>query len=288
MAKYAIIWTTTKGYMPGTNGILNALEHYNFKCDKYVMHLAERQEEQGELDDYKKQWSDIKFIDAPRDITKLKKSNYWYCIYSDIHYAFNYMDYDCILFWSADCLPLCNFEYYFDIATKLDKIVLGWNEHSINFLENLSTKQPYPHTWNVPYTDIPCFVPKSKFKFLENLLKYQAREDCVLNRMDAMNYAVRDMNHEPIAVAGQLWVNNVPYIANIEIHNHPNGEKHVYTAGAKIHSAHRRYWDNNYIKNYIRGHNEISHNNAKKFNKLWNYFNTECRVKWTEGLTTYE
>ena len=37
MAKYAIVWTTDRGYMPGTNGILNALEHYKFDIDVYVM-----------------------------------------------------------------------------------------------------------------------------------------------------------------------------------------------------------------------------------------------------------
>lgn len=285
MDKYAVVWTTNKGYMPGTNAILNALEYYGMdNIDKYVVYIWDIQElEQN----YLQQWPNVNFVSMDTKYWHEKKNVYWWCIYSDILYSLDklFNKYEVILFWSADICMLNDISVFFEIAEKTKKIILGTNEHGTHRLNKLSVSWPYVHTWSIPYADIPWFVPKEKKYFLETMIEYQKKDDCKLNRMDAINYAVRDLDEDIITTPGELWIQNVPYRIPL---CESNNEYYFKGSSTRLNSFHRKYWIVNYIKNYIRDGNDIAKNNVKLFNKAWNFFNKDCRVKWNEGVETWD
>ncbi len=295
MNKYAMIWTTTLGYMPGTNASLNALEYYGFKdVDVYILYLGDLKKELGE--EYLSQWPDINFLEIDKSIYPIPHSirgdYFWYCTYADIHFAIEqFSKYDAILLWNSDSCIVNNFMVYFDITSKLDKIIVATNEQGVVHLNNLSKSFPYINTGEVPYTDIPWFIPKSKVDYLKLVLEYGSREDFQLPRMTSINYAIRDQNliNDVFTVPGNLWIYNIPYILPVvPIYE----KKQLYSYNERMNSFHRRYWNLTVCRQYLPGSNEltmsISKQNKMIFNRIWNFFNRECRVKWTEGIEVWD
>jgi len=274
MAKYAIIWTTTNSYMPGTNANLNALEFYGFDVDAYVLY--------DEIsDDYKAHFPKVNF--SQMTVWSEHRDSYWYCVFSDLKYAVDNLfdNYDVVLFWGGDVCIVDNFMEYFEVAHKLNRIVAGTNEHHGEGPINLPEKQPYTHTWMVPWADIPFFVPSTKRKVIENTLSYQYIKGATVDRMDGLNYAIRDEKENVFGVLGHMWVMNCPYWGKIE-----RSGNNLLLFGSKMKSFHRKYWSKEYAKNYADG-NEISKNNATMFNYMYRFLNNQ-RVKWTEGIDAWQ
>jgi len=275
MADYAIIWTTTKSYMPGTNASLNALEFYGFDVDKYIMTF----DDIGS--DYKNNFPDVNFIDI--EFWNGKKSNFWYLVFSDLKYAIDNLfdNYKVVLFWGGDVCIVDNFMDYFEIADKTDRLVLGINEHHGEGPITLPTNQPYKHTWSVPYADVPFFVPVSKRRVVQNILDYQFIENSELSRMDGLNYSIRDEKENVFSVPGHLWVMNSPHWGKVR-----RSGNNLLLFGSKMKSFHRKYWIKNYAEKYARG-NEISKHNVTVFNHMYRFLNNQ-RVKWAEGIDAWQ
>jgi len=286
MKKYAIVWTTTRGYMPGTNAILNALEFYNFQnVDVYVM--ADKDNMPDE--EYRKQWSGINFIDLGEAVkAHPNKDWYWYLVFGDLQFALDELfdKYEVVLFWGADICIVNNFESYFELAEKTGQIILGTNEHAgdgLTLLDKLPKERPYKHTWDVPFADIPFFIPKNKRHLLSLMFEHQKDEGNEVDRMDGLNYAVRDLKEDIIKAHSPFWICNIPNWTKVE----RRGD-FLYFAGNQMYSFHRKYWIKSYCENYMPGENEIKEHNIKMFNFMWRFFNNDCRVKWTEGIDVYE
>ena len=274
---YAIIWTTTHSYMPGTNAILNAIEHYGFDVDVYVLIWDALDEA------YIENWPGVNFIPIDIKWWDEKKKNKWYLRFADLIYASkNLKNYDVVLVWGADVCPVNNFMDYFEISHKLNKVIVGTNEHARHLkdpYQRLSINWPYKHHWTVAYADIPFFVPKDHFNVIDTMLDYQKREDCELSHMDGMNHAFRDCDTDLFVVPGELWVHNVPQRIKLQ---RQNDVIHFEKSNTRLNSFHRRYWAENLCKKYLPI-NEISRDNKLLFNQMWAWFNTEHRVKWNEG-----
>jgi len=276
------------GYMPGTNGILNALEYYGFDVDTFVL-LWEPLEE-----DYKNQWPQTKFIDIDMSWWLEHKPNKWFLRFADLIYAVeNLTNYDVILIWGADVCPVNNFMEYFEIAHKMKSVIVGTNEHC-RYLDppfsSLSEEWPYKHHWTVPYADVPFFVPRQRFDLMEKVLEYQRTERCELSHMDGLNYAIRDLGIKPIVVPGELWVHNVPERIPLKRGNNkkkPNGVIHFDKSNTRLNSFHRRYWAIDLCKKY-HPVNEISRANKMLFNQMWAWFNTDHRVQWMQGWQLWD
>jgi hypothetical protein len=272
---FAIIWTTTKSYMPGTNAILNALEHYGFDVDVYVLTWDQLE------DEYILKWPNVNFIPINTKWWPDKKANKWHLRFSDIIYTVNNLEYDVVLIWGADVCPVNNFMDYFEIAMRTDRVIVGTNEQCQYLPEykRLSEKWPYVHRWDIPYADVPFFVPKSHLKVLVKMLEYQAKPDCELSHMDGMNYALRDLNTKVFSVPGETWIMNAPQRIKLQRF----GDAIVFDRShTRLNSFHRRYWAKNLCDKYLPV-NETSRNNKMIFNKMWAWFNTDHRVKWSEG-----
>jgi hypothetical protein len=283
--QYAMIWTTDKGYMPGTNGILNALEFYGFDIDTYVLTWGDFLSEE-----YKASWPRTKFIQIDPKWWPVPKAVKWYLRLIDVWYTINNLSsYDAILIWGADECPLNNFTDHFEIASLTNKIIVGSNEH-FGSLEPLYSKMtrdwPYAHTWSVPYADIPFFISPKNFDVLEMILTYHSRDENKLSYMDALNYALRDLNKEPFVAPGELWVHNVPF--RIPLTSNGRGTVLVKGSSTRMQGFHRKYWNPVLCHKYLPGikgtQSEVtSRSNKMIFNRTWAWFNTEHRVKWEEG-----
>jgi len=284
MKDFAVIWTTDAGYFPGTNASLNALEFYGNDVDVYILTWTDFL-----TDEYKGQWDNVHF--NPMDTTKQRKVNSWYFRFVDIIYALDelFSKYKAVLFWGADVCLTSNIMDYFDICASTSKVILGTNEHGSHDLEKLSKAWPYNHTWDVPYADVPFFVPSGNTDCLKQLVEYQGKGHNKLSRMDGLNYAIRDCNTKVISVPGELWVQNVPYKFLL---TERNKKIFLHESSTQLCSFHRKYWLSNICRTYLPGSDDrtkyVSKSNKMLFNRMYNFFNRECRVKWTDWLEVWD
>ena len=284
---YAMLWTSDIGYMPGTNGILNALEFYKFPpIDKYVLFFEDKK---NLPEGYTDQFPDVNFLNLDPTFANdwpVTKSAYLFLVFADIAFALkNLRDYKAVLFWGADVCPLSNFSIWFDIAAKVNTMVLGSNEQGTPNYNAMSKEWPYGHTWDVPFGDIPFFVPTSMFYVLEKLMEFMATPGVRFDRMDGLNYATRDTNAQVLAVPGVHWIFNGP-ASNRLVFDPIN--KWVYNCRHRMSSFHRKYWIVSYLKNYVNNLNDNAKRNVKVFNTLWHFFNQSCRVKWDKGVELWD
>lgn len=271
--------------MPGTNASLNGLETYGFNADTFVLTSGDFLAEE-----YKESWPNVQFINFNAFMRHGKDAGYYFR-FADLQFGLELFDrYDVILFWGGDLCVLDNFMEYFEIAGSLDALVLGTNEHGSNTLASLGKEWPYAHTWSVPYADVPFFVPGSQMKVLKTMLEWSDRPNNKLSRMDMLNYVVRDLKCRVHAVPGELWIQNVPYRYSLK--HDGNGVVYIKDSSTRLKSCHRKYWNCSVCRNYLPGGTppwtEISRSNKRLFNRLYTFFNRECRVSWTEGLEVWD
>lgn len=278
--KYAMVWTTDESYMPGTNATLNALEYYKNEVDVYVLTWGNFLTEE-----YKSQFPNVNFIQIDEKAMG-ERDTYWVLTHYDLWYASNNLfdKYDVVLFWGADVCLTSNIMDYFKISETLDKMILGSNEQGVTTYRSMSKEKPYGHTWDVPYADVPFFVPKSCKDVLDMIVELDSEPESQLCRMDSLNYAIRDLEKQVFTVSGFRWVMNVP---NKHIVDYNEEDNTIFAEKIQMPSFHRKYWSVSYLKNYIRGMNEIAQHNALVFNKLYNFFNNQ-RVKWDKGVEKWD
>jgi len=181
---------------------------------------------------------------------------------------------------------------YFDICASTSNVILGTNEHGShnrNFTR-LSPDWPYRHTWDVPYADVPWFVPSNNLDHLNTLMSYQDRNGHALSKMDGLNYAVRDTKTKIIEVPGEQWIQNVPYKIRLS-EDRKTHTIYFCESSTTLNSFHRKYWNASICRSYLPGNDpvskHISKSNKMLFNRMYNFFNRDCRVKWTENLEVW-
>jgi len=278
--EYCVVLSTSKGYMPGTNAFLNAAKYYGMDVDFYVLMFDDFLPE-----NYKAQWENENVFFKIMDKTKDRKATWW-CRFYDLIYAVKnlFSQYKVILFWGADVCLVNNIQDYFLISDRLNKVIVGTNEHGTQFLNKLSLEWPYKHHWHVPYTDVPLFIPQGRVNLIKKILEYQSRGDCTLSKMDGLNYAIKELKINPFIVPGELWVQNVPYRTELQKFN---DKLFIKGSSTRLNSFHRKYWMNNLCRKYL-AMNEMSRQNKLIFNQFYNFFNRECYVKWEGGLEIWD
>lgn len=283
MARYALVFSTTAGYMPGTNGILNALEHYGMapNVDVYVI-LVNFDLPQ----EYKDQWPDVSFEALDPSFWPEQKNAGWYCRFAPPDRALELLnDYEAVQISGADVCPLNDYTAYFDLAVKTRNPVLSTNEQGCADYSRMTPEGewPYVHTWMVPYADIPAIFTPSQQKVLALNLQFQEKKDSRLSWMDGLNYALRDWKQEVNVVPGNLWVFNLSSQGKVI----RNGDEISFN-GERMNSFHRKHWIAAYARKYLAPANENCQHNHLIFNQMWNFFNRECRVVWTEGVDDWD
>lgn len=268
--------------MPGTNGKLNAFEHYGMNdIDVYVIQVN------FELPkEYTDQWPNVNFELLDPSFWPESKNAGWYCRFAPPARAIQLLDqYEAVQIDGADVCPLNDYTGYFNAVAKTKNPVLGSNEQGCADWSRMTPKgqHPYVHTWMVPYADIPCIVSPSQKELLQLNLDYQKREDCRLSWMDGLNYALRDLDTKVTKVPGQLWVLNLSSSGKVR----REGDK-IYFNEERMNSFHRKYWLAGVCKKYLAPANENCQHNHYVFNQMWNFFNRDCRVVWTEGVDIWD
>ena len=171
------------------------------------------------------------------------------------------------------------------MAAKTHNPVLATNEQGCADYSRMTPKdeQPYVHTWMVPYADIPAIFTPSHRGLLTTNFDYQKRDDCRLSWMDGLNYALRDWDQKVNVVPGNLWVFNLSSQGKVV-----RNEDQLYFNEQRMNSFHRKHWIAAYARKYLAPANENCQHNHLIFNQMWNFFNRECRVKWTEGVDEWD
>ena len=282
---YAVVWNTDKGYFPGTNASLNAWEFYGNEADIFILTWTDFLTRE-----YKDEWPHVSFSLLDRQLYP-KRSAAWYLRFMDFDFALRglFDSYKAILFWSADQCFVNNVMDFFEIAHKTGRPILGTNEHGSYHRDfRHLTEKPYKHTWNVPYTDQPVFIPSSDVRLIQELMKLQVAP-CEVSRMDGLNYTARSTKTRVIEVPGELWIQNVPH--RIPLREHERWI-FVHDSSTQLYAFHRRYWNQHICHSYLPGNDErtqlVGKQNKLLFNRMYNFFNRDCRVKWTEGLEVWD
>ena len=288
--KYAMVWTSDQGYMPGTNANFNAMDFYGFgKVDVFLLVVFKiidlHEQYRIQLNET---YPHITLLDLPNATREIKHEAYWQCVFSDFHFALKeLMNYDVVLFWEGDSCIVNNFYDYFEICEKTERIILGSNEQGNQTYAAMSREWPYGHTWDVPYANIPLFVPRSRMDVIQMTLDFQFNDNTGnVDRMDGLNYAIRDLDSKVLVVPGSHWVMNIPSWGTVV-----KGDRNLYLFNQAMNSFHRKYWSVNYLKNYISGFMQnggISIKNVKLFNNKYNFFNRNWKLKWEDHLEIWD
>ncbi len=282
MARYAIVFSTTAGYMPGTNGLLNALEHYGMgSIDPYVIMVNFDLPQ-----NYKDQWPNVTFEALEPSFWPQSMNAGWYCRFAPPNRAIELLnEYDAVQITGADVCPLNDYTHWFDVAVKTHNPVLSTNEQGCADYSRMTPKgkHPYVHTWMVPYADIPAIFTPSHRGLLATNFEYQERDDCRLSWMDGLNYALRDWDQKVNVVPGNLWVFNLSSQGKVV----RDGDQ-IFFNEQRMNSFHRKYWIAGVCKRYLAPDNPNCMHNHLIFNQMWNFFNRDCRVVWTEGVDEWD
>lgn len=282
MGNYAIIWTTNRKYMPGTNGILNALEVYGMDIDVYVMTMG-----CDLTEEYMNEWPRATFKDI-ETFWPVHKPPKWYLLFADVWETMHDLldKYDVVLIWGADACVVNDITWAFEVAEKMDCVIVGTNEFGAhpNDFSRLDTEWPYRKGWMVPYADLPFFITPSHKNVLTTMLDYHSRPDNVLSHMNALNYSLRDNGTKMLSVPGEMWVFNRPEVVKLR-----RNEQYLHygNSASQLQTFHRKYWMASLCRKY-HVDTPIARFNKKVFNDMWNFFNRECRVEWTEGLEVWD
>lgn len=283
MAGYAIVFSTTRGYMPGTNGFLNALEHYGMADDVDVYVIMVNFDLAQE---YKDLWPDVNFEPLDPSFWHESKNAGWYCRLAPPARGIQLLDqYDVVMLAGADWCPVSNFTDRFKLVLDTQECLLSTNEQGCASFDRMTPKgeHPYGHTWMIPWADIPAIMSKNQKQVLELVLDFHRREDCRLSWMDALNYAIRDFDQKPNVEPGPLWVFNLSSQGKVV----RDGDK-LYYNEERMNGFHRKYWNISMCKKYLAPNSPICQHNHYIFNQMWNFFNRDCRVEWLEGLELWD
>jgi len=270
-------------YAPGVNAILNALEHYNFNAD---MHLYEW----GEFlpPEYKMNWPKVSFHSLDSSWWPEMKPAAWYCKHGMAWHAQELLDdYPVVLIWGADVCPVNNFDEWFEVAEKTEKLIVGMLEYGnqLHDMSGLSLDWPYRAGWSVPWADIPFFVTQKSKNVLSEMFAIQAREGNVLSHMNGMNYAIRDSGVDFLAVPGEWW--NFANPTRIKLVRRYGDTIYHMGSTLRLQAFHRAYWDISLCRRYMEN-SEPCRSNKLLLHQMWAWFNTEHRVKWGEGWSVWD
>lgn len=292
--RYAYLLATDRKYMPGVNATLNALEFYGFSIDVYVLTIRNWLEEE-----YKQQWPDnvnfitmdLSFADQIKG-TRGKLADKWFLRFGTLDFAIQVLlkYYPLVVIEDADVVPLDNFMEWFEIIESSGELAVSTIEFGINELDFSGLKKdwPYPGGWKVPYANCPLFIGPSHVDVLKKDIEYQGWKDCQLSVMNGLNYAMRDCNIAPMALPGQVW-----NCANPSEFQLIWKDQHLYLgrSSTRIKLLHRAYWNATLCHNYLARHKpeqpQPLGRNKQIFNRIHNFFNKDCRVKWEEGVEVW-
>lgn len=291
MARYAIAVATNKGYMPGVNALLNAREVYGIDADVYVYQYPPDFLDSG----YKKQFGrDTFFYNVnldwhPARINGPDPRKHWYfhCTVGMFNTIRDELlgRYRVVLYIGSDVLVMNDLTGWFQVADKLDRLVTGVVRTGPATFRRLSKEWPYHPTWEVPYNDVPVFIPNTYDDVLKTMVEYFEKPDCKLRAMDSLNYAIRDTYTEPFCHPDQVMfmklLNSQKFEYLLE------DKKPFMCCGPwRFGLAHHRPWNKARMhharKEFSR--TQIGWVNSTVVNRIYHELNVNYRVKWTEEI----
>jgi hypothetical protein len=292
--RFAFI-VSDSGFIPGVNGMLNALDYYGTEVDFHLLYWGE------ETEAFAKSREDQ--IHKAVDLTKLvgtehypahekgMKEKAWHCKFYRYLYAIHEcQEYDAVAIFDADMLIVNDITIYLEIAASLDRVVLPNNDWSNQEYDRINV-EAIKGASSPPCHNMPLFFDPKKFKHVFEPLVEVAREVGVSD-MAAVNHClIRAGEMERVfALPNAFFV--LSHYYNIKLHlRDVAGKKFLglWQGGDRIVAVHRRWWSKAWCDKFSSDVKEddarmIADNNIKHFNNLYRFFNTEWKwkIEWKD------
>jgi hypothetical protein len=297
--KYAIV-VTDSGFIPGVNGMLNALEYYGIKADFYHIHSLNEA-----VKDFVDELNNSKYFDNYYSINiedlkndnrypshDKKKESVWYLkMYRYLFAVYELTEYDAVAIFDADMQIVNDITDYFEIAAKTGRILMPNNDFSGNEYDDFNIESikgaASPPLHNMPLFFKPNEECKKIFSDIPKISLEGTWGDMTsINRSLIKHNKIKDV----MVLPNTLWLQTFHY--NIKLYMRKIGGKRFLAlsrCGDRLYSFHRRWWFSSICEKEIKeikqyDSQQIGFNNIKLFWEMTRFFNLECghKIKWNE------
>ena len=283
MSDYAIIIPASHGYLPGLNGILNALDFYENDCDVEVItnDIPDAYfDEARQAFDFGINVTQLDRLDAVKiegwsGVRRLHFARYARALQlADI--------YEAIMFLDADCGLVNNIMNYFRLA---DKSYLILAAHNVLGTDAFTYKE-YHHTNAVPIANMPMFLrPDVNELVFERTIEI-SKGPGGIDDMPALYYALAENGALPdvVLLPDVLWLNNYFYTTYHQKNDKPifGGKFYLYANRERVFIFHKRWWQEGHraheVAQLAGEAQKIAEHNTKLWQWVYWFFNTQWKV----------
>ena len=284
MSNYALVIPASIGYLPGLNGILNALDYYGNTCAVEVItnDIPDSYFEQAQAAfDYPIHVTQLAELDAVRvpDWSGVRM----------LHFA-RYAkaaqlagEYEAVMLLDADCGLVNNVMHQFKIAADTGLILAA---HNVLGTDAFVYTEKH-HTNAVPLANMPMFLRPDKHQQVFERTIEISKGPGAIDDMPALYYAIDEAGALPdvVLLPDVLWLNNHFYAARHAKAANPafGGRFYLYANRERVYVFHKRWWQESHRQNEVSQlggqAQEIADSNTRLWAWVYRYFNTEWKVK---------
>ena len=291
MPKYALVVTDT-GLFPGTNAMVNAFKYYDIQAEFHYLHKLQWAAEFAEKRSDDVVGVSIDDLIEEYDIRHPKLGeNVWYCKMYRYLYAINHLiDYDAVCIIDADMVICNDITPWFEIADKLDRLVIPNNDYSGQEHDgyNLPSIQGAS---SPPFHNMPSFFkPKTWEKVLRDIPKISLENtygDMSSLTHSLIRHGKMDDPSTFLMTPNALWVHS--HYCHIKLAKRKIGGKWYVClhniGGDRLYSFHRRWWMASLRRKFVDDikdpvQRETGRNNVQIFYEMTKFFNTDDEMKY--------
>jgi len=299
MPKYALVVTADMRFIPGVNGMLNALKYYG--CDDIEFHLVHTfPAKDGYIEKAQAIFPNLRPTYVPTFIEEhgipmpasgrpskslMKYCRWWYP-------AMCLQNYDAIAIFDADRQIVNNLRPYFEITAKSDMILVAKNDYSEAEWDSYDARRAMtkqPPIYSNPFFAKPRTVKDMFMRIPEHSVEHATGDMHPVNALLLEMELIKQVLILPCVFWVFVDVQNVR-LARREI----NGKYYIglHPLGDLLFTFHRRYWGIRMCMRMANGKQPWQKingmNNVDIFWWFTHYFNTELYLKidWKWGEYT--
>jgi hypothetical protein len=294
MADFAIVVTDT-GMIPGTNGMLNALDYYCNDIDFYYLHLGRW------VEPYLEGWQKAFPYFHPIKIADLQADGYpkhpragenvWYCkMYRYLFAVRELKEYEAVSVFDADMQITNNIMIWFEIAAETGRLLLPNNDYSGQEYDQHNI-EAIRGAASPPLHNMPNFFDPEKFGWIMEQIPVESLAETLGDMSSLSRILIKTGEINRIMPLPNLfWIQSNFYSVKL-VKRIINGKWFLChnKMGDRINSFHRRWWFESICRKKIGMPKEpvakeFAKNNVRLFWEFTRHFNLSLKhkIKWDE------
>ncbi len=283
MSDFAIIIPASIGYLPGLNGILNALDYYGNTCTVEIV--------ADDIPDsyFEEAQAAFDFDIVMRGVADLPEVHVddWSMV-RRLHFARYVLAakladrYEAIMLLDADCLILGDVTNQFKMAASSG---LALAPHNV-LGTDLFTYKEFHHTNAVPIANMPFFARPDKFADVFMRTIEISKGSGGIDDMPALYFALDEAGlvGDVVLLPDNIWLNNHHYASRVTLNaKFPPPQRRYYSMRERVYAIHKRWWQPQFVASALHGLGarvaSVAAANAATFAEAYRFFNTQCKVK---------